>query len=167
MKAVILAGGEGTRLRPLTCNLPKPLVPVCTKPVLEYILDLLAEHGCTEAVIALRYKGEKIERHFSSGTYKGITLGFSTENSPLGTAGCVKEAAADFDEDFVVISGDAMCDIDLSAALEFHKKKRSRRNDNHKARGRPARIRTYYRGKRQRYRFQRKAVLYKLPQRQG
>lgn len=122
MKAVILAGGEGTRLRPLTCNLPKPLVPVCTKPVLEYILDLLAEHGCTEAVIALRYKGEKIERHFSSGTYKGITLGFSTENSPLGTAGCVKIAAANFDEDFVVISGDAMCDIDLSAALEFHRK---------------------------------------------
>lgn len=123
MKAVILAGGEGTRLRPLTCNLPKPLVPVCTKPVLEYILDLLAEHGCTEAEIAVRYKGDKIERHFSSGVYKNITLGFSTEKSPLGTAGCVKKAAENFGEDFIVISGDAMCDFDLSAALDFHKKR--------------------------------------------
>lgn len=122
MKAVILAGGEGTRLRPLTCNLPKPLVPICTKPVLEYILDLLNRHGCTEATIAVRYKGEKIERHFSSGYYKKIALDISTEKTPLGTAGCVKKAASGFNEDFIVISGDAMCDFDLTAALEFHRK---------------------------------------------
>ena len=67
MKAVILAGGEGSRLRPITCNLPKPLVPVVGKPVLEYILTLLAENGCDEAVIAVHYRSEKIERHFSSG----------------------------------------------------------------------------------------------------
>ncbi len=122
MKAVILAGGEGTRLRPLTCNLPKPLVPICTKLVLEYILDLLAAHGCYEAVLALRWKGDKIERHFSSGKHKKILLEFSTEKNPLGTAGCVKKAAENFGEDFIVISGDAMCDFDLSAALDFHKK---------------------------------------------
>ena len=76
MKAVILAGGEGSRLRPLTCNLPKPLVPVCGKPVLFHILDLLAENGCTEAVIAVRYKSEKIENLLDSGKYKGISLYF-------------------------------------------------------------------------------------------
>lgn len=122
MKAVILAGGEGTRLRPLTCNLPKPLVPICGKPVLEYILDLLGKHGCTEATMAVHYKGEKIERHFSSGMYKKIALNFSAEKSPLGTAGCVKKAACDYNENFIVISGDAMCDFNLTAALEFHRK---------------------------------------------
>lgn len=121
MKAVILAGGEGTRLRPVTCNLPKPLVPVVGKPVLEYILALLEENGCTEAVIAVHYRGEKIERHFSSGRFGNVRLSFSYETKPLGTAGCVKKAAEDFKEDFLVISGDAMCDFDLKKAMEFHK----------------------------------------------
>lgn len=122
MKAVILAGGEGTRLRPVTCNLPKPLVHIVGKPVLEYILDLLSENGCTEAVIAVRYKGEMIERHFSSERYKNIKLRFSYEKEPLGTAGCVKKAAEGWNEDFVVISGDAVCDFELKKAMEYHKK---------------------------------------------
>ncbi len=122
MKAVILAGGEGTRLRPMTCNLPKPLVPVAGKPVLEYILTLLAENGCDEAVIAVHYRYEKIERHFSQGRFMGIKIRFSRETEPLGTAGCVKKAAADFNDDFVVISGDAICDFKLSEAFEFHRK---------------------------------------------
>ncbi|MBQ8612722.1 MAG: NTP transferase domain-containing protein, partial [Ruminiclostridium sp.] len=122
MKAVILAGGEGTRLRPVTCNLPKPLVPVAGKPVLEYILELLAENGCDEAVIAVHYRYEKIERHFSSGHFKGIKIRFSRETEPLGTAGCVKKAASHFDNDFIVISGDAICDFELSKAFDFHKK---------------------------------------------
>lgn len=121
MKAVILAGGEGTRLRPITCNLPKPLVPVAGKPVLEYILELLSDNGCTEAVVAVHYRGEKIERHFSSGKYKNIRLSFSYEQKPLGTAGCVKKAAEHFKEDFAVISGDAICDFELKKAMEFHK----------------------------------------------
>ncbi len=121
MKAVILAGGEGTRLRPVTCNLPKPLVPVAGKPVLEYILGLLEENGCDEAVIAVHYRAEKIERHFSSGRYGKIRLRFSHETKPLGTAGCVKRAAEDFNEDFIVISGDAVCDFELEKALHFHK----------------------------------------------
>ncbi len=122
MKAVILAGGEGTRLRPMTCNLPKPLVPVAGKPVLEYILTLLAENGCDEAVIAVHYRGEKIERHFSSGRFMGINIRFSRETKPLGTAGCVKKAAEGFDDDFIVISGDAVCDFELKKALAYHKK---------------------------------------------
>lgn len=121
MKAVILAGGEGTRLRPITCNLPKPLVPVAGKPVLEYILELLEDNGCTEAVIAVRYRGEKIERHFSSGRFGKIAVSFSHETKPLGTAGCVKKAAEGFNEDFIVISGDAICDFELEKALKFHK----------------------------------------------
>lgn len=122
MKAVILAGGEGSRLRPITCNLPKPLVHIAGKPVLEYILELLEENGFTDAVIAVHYRGEKIERHFSSGRFGKIKISFSHETNPLGTAGCVKIAADGFNEDFLVISGDAICDFELKAALEFHRK---------------------------------------------
>ncbi|MDR2558611.1 MAG: NTP transferase domain-containing protein [Oscillospiraceae bacterium] len=127
MKAIIMAGGEGTRLRPLTGTIPKPLAKLCGRPAVEYILDLLIKHGFSEAVFTLRYKGEMIERLFESEYYmaqafdKGINLRFSYEDEPLGTAGCVKKAAADFTDDFLVISGDALCDFNLSAALKFHK----------------------------------------------
>ena len=121
MKAVIMAGGEGTRLRPLTGYVPKPLAKLCGRPCVEYILDLLIKHGFTEAVFTLRYKGEMIERLFESEYYKGIDLRFSYEDEPLGTAGCVKKAAAAFTDDFLVISGDALCDFDLAKALRFHK----------------------------------------------
>lgn len=121
MKAVILAGGEGTRLRPLTCDLPKPLVPVCGKPVLFYILELLEKHGCTEAAVAVRYRGERIEEALGDGRYGNLRTFVSYEDEPLGTAGCVRKAAAGFDDDFIVISGDAMCDFDLSAMYRHHK----------------------------------------------
>ena len=121
MKAVILAGGEGTRLRPLTCDLPKPLVPVCGKPVLFYILELLEKHGCTEAAVAVRYRGERIEAALGDGVFGKLRTFVSYEDKPLGTAGCVKKAAADFDDDFIVISGDAMCDFDLAAMYRHHK----------------------------------------------
>ncbi len=120
MKAVILAGGEGTRLRPLTCDLPKPLVPVCGKPVLFYILELLEKNGCTEAAVAVRYRGERIEAALGDGSYKGLRTFVSYEDKPLGTAGCVRKAAADFGEDFIIISGDAMCDFDLAAMYKHH-----------------------------------------------
>lgn len=125
MKAVIMAGGEGSRLRPLTCTVPKPMVKLCGRPVSEYILDLLAGHGCTEAVFTLRYHGTQIENYFDSRKYKSISLDFSCEDTPLGTAGCVKKAASGFTEDFVVISGDAMCDFDLTAAINSHKEKKA------------------------------------------
>ena len=125
MKAIIMAGGEGNRLRPLTCTVPKPMVKLCGRPVSEYILDLLDCHGCTEAVFTLRYHGAQIESYFGSGRYKNISLDFSYEDTPLGTAGCVKKAARGVTEDFVVISGDAMCDFDLSAAIKSHKEKKA------------------------------------------
>jgi mannose-1-phosphate guanylyltransferase/phosphomannomutase len=127
MKAIIMAGGEGVRLRPLTGTIPKPLAKLCGRPAVEYILDLLVKHGFTEAVFTLRYKGEMIERLFESEFYmprnsnKGIDLRFSYEDEPLGTAGCVKKAAAGFRDDFLVISGDALCDFNLKAALRYHK----------------------------------------------
>ena len=121
MKAVIMAGGSGTRLLPLTENMPKPLAPLCTKPICCYILDLLKTHGCTEAVFTLMYKGDMIESFFDGMDYCGIKLGFSYEDAPLGTAGCVKKAAASFTEPFVVISGDALCDFNLTAAMKYHK----------------------------------------------
>ena len=76
MRAVILAGGEGTRLRPMTCNIPKPLAKLCSKPVLEYILDLLSRNGIKQAVITLMYKGERIEEAFPDGIYKDVSLEF-------------------------------------------------------------------------------------------
>lgn len=121
MKAVILAGGEGTRLRPLTCDLPKPLVPICGKPVLFYILELLERNGCTEAAVAVRYRGERIEAALGDGVFGKIRTFVSYEDKPLGTAGCVKKAAAEFGDDFIVISGDAMCDLDLAAVYRHHK----------------------------------------------
>jgi mannose-1-phosphate guanylyltransferase/phosphomannomutase len=130
MKAIIMAGGQGTRLRPLTCSVPKPLAKLCGRPVVCYILDLLDKHGFTEAVFTLGYKGEQIEDYFETGQYKGLTLRFSREDTPLGTAGCVKHAVGTAcktsaspvsDEPFLVISGDALCDFDLSAVMRLHK----------------------------------------------
>jgi len=119
MKAVIMAGGEGSRLRPLTCNLPKPLARLCGRPVLEYIFDLLIRHGVHEAAVTLGYLAGMIEEQYSAG-YRQLRLEFVTEEKPLGTAGGVALAARDWDESFLVISGDAMCDLDLSYARRQH-----------------------------------------------
>ncbi len=119
MQAIIMAGGEGTRLRPLTCNMPKPLAPLCGRPVLEYILDLLISNSFNKATLTLMYQGEKIVSHFDDNKYNGLTLDYSFEEIPLGTAGCVKLAQSD--DEVLVISGDAMCDFDLTSAIEFHR----------------------------------------------
>lgn len=122
MKAIIMAGGTGTRLLPLTANMPKPLAKLCGKPVCKYILELLKEHNCKDATFTLMHQGEKIEHEFETGSFNGIKLNFSYEDKPLGTAGCVKKAAKAFIEPFIVISGDALCDFNLSAAYDFHLK---------------------------------------------
>ncbi|MCL2088851.1 MAG: sugar phosphate nucleotidyltransferase [Oscillospiraceae bacterium] len=125
MNSVIMAGGTGTRLRPLTCNIPKPLATLCGRPVLEYILDLIDHHGYNKAVMTLMYLGNKIVKHFGDSDYKGLELSYSFEDTPLGTAGSVKQAAKGFDDDFLVISGDALCDFDLTSAMKFHKKNKA------------------------------------------
>ncbi|MCL2445488.1 MAG: sugar phosphate nucleotidyltransferase [Oscillospiraceae bacterium] len=121
MKAVIMAGGEGSRLRPLTCNMPKPLARLCGKSVLEYIFDLLQQHGVHEACVSLGYLAEQISQRYPDGQYDGLPLSFVKEETPLGTAGGVALCARGWDDDFLVISGDAMCDLDLSEAITRHK----------------------------------------------
>ncbi|MGE5587219.1 MAG: sugar phosphate nucleotidyltransferase [Clostridia bacterium] len=121
MKAVVMAGGEGTRLRPLTCNRPKPMVPVVNKPIIQHIFELLKRHGITDIAVTLYYLADEIESFFGDGAELGLHLSYSVEDVPLGTAGSVKKAAEVFDRERVlVISGDALTDIDLREAVRFH-----------------------------------------------
>lgn len=122
MKAVIMAGGEGSRLRPLTCNLPKPMVPIVNKPVMEHIIELLKKHGIRDIAVTLAYMPQIIKDYFGDGSEFGVNLKYYTEDIPLGTAGSVKNADNFLNETFVVISGDALTDININKALEFHKK---------------------------------------------
>lgn len=121
MKAVIMAGGEGSRLRPLTCNRPKPMVPVLDRPVMHYGIDLLKRHGITEIAVTLQYLPEVIKDYFGDGSRYGVELHYFVEETPLGTAGSVKNAVSFLDETFVVISGDALTDMDLHRAIAFHR----------------------------------------------
>ncbi len=121
MKAIIMAGGEGSRLRPLTCNRPKPMVPVLNRPVMSYCIDLLKKHGITEIGVTLQYLPEAIKEHFGDGSEYGVRLHYFVENTPLGTAGSVKNAGEFLDRTFLVISGDALTDLDLSKAIEIHR----------------------------------------------
>ena len=126
MNAIILAGGEGTRLKSVTGALPKPMVPLAGKPVLEHILLLLKRNGISDACITLRYRPEVIRAHFGDGAALGMRLSYHEETEPLGTAGAVR-ACADFcaDRDFLVISGDCVCDFDLKALAEAHHRHKS------------------------------------------
>jgi mannose-1-phosphate guanylyltransferase/phosphomannomutase len=123
MKAVVMAGGEGTRLRPLTSNQPKPMVPVVGKPCMEHILELLRDHGMDEVIVTVAFLPQAIRSYFGEGETLGMQIGYSVEESPLGTAGSVRLAAKRLDETFLVISGDALCDLDLTALVDFHKEK--------------------------------------------
>jgi mannose-1-phosphate guanylyltransferase/phosphomannomutase len=123
MKAVVMAGGEGTRLRPLTSNQPKPMVPIVGKPCMEHILELLKEHGLEEVIVTLAFMPQAIRSYFGNGDTLGMQVEYSVEESPLGTAGSVRLAGKQLDETFLVISGDALCDVDLSALVAFHKEK--------------------------------------------
>ena len=122
MRAMILAAGLGTRLRPLTDLMPKPMAPVLNVPVMEHIARLLAEHGFTEVIANLSYRPEAIREHFGDGSVAGIELSYSEEPEPLGTAGGVGKAREFLaeSESFLVISGDALTDVDLSAMREAH-----------------------------------------------
>ncbi len=121
MKAVVMAGGEGTRLRPLTANQPKPLLPVVNRPIMEHVLRLLRRHGFTDTVVTVQFLASLIRNYFGDGDELGMNLQYATEETPLGTAGSVKNAEAELrDARFVVISGDALTDIDLSEMARFH-----------------------------------------------
>jgi NDP-sugar pyrophosphorylase family protein len=120
MKAVILAGGEGTRLRPLTLSAPKPVVPVVDRPFLRHQLDLLASAGVREVVFSVAYRPERIQAVFGDGSAFGFKIHYAFEESPLGTGGAVKNAEPFLDERTVVLNGDVLCDLDLSAVVATH-----------------------------------------------
>ena len=126
MRAVVMAGGEGTRLRPMTANQPKPLLPVVNQPIMGHVLRLLRRHGVTETVVTLQFLASLVRNYFGDGDEFGMTLSYATEETPLGTAGSVKNAEVALkDEPFIVISGDALTDIDLTDMIEFHRRNKA------------------------------------------
>ena len=123
MKAVVMAGGEGSRLRPLTIGRPKPMVPLVSKPVMGHILDHLKRQGITEIVVTLYFMPELIQSYFGDGSSLGMKIHYAVEETPLGTAGSVKNAQEYLDEPFVIISGDAVTDINLQEVIAFHQER--------------------------------------------
>ncbi len=127
MRAVLMAGGSGTRLRPLTCDLPKPMVPILNRPIAEHIINLLKKHGINEIIATLHYLPDVMRDYFQDGQDFGVQMTYAVEeDQPLGTAGCVKNIEELLDDTFMVISGDTVTDFDLSAAIRFHKERGSK-----------------------------------------
>ncbi|WP_319422871.1 mannose-1-phosphate guanyltransferase [Pleurocapsa sp. FMAR1] len=127
MRAVLMAGGSGTRLRPLTCDLPKPMVPMLNRPIAEHIINLLKRHHITEIIATLYYLPDVMRDYFQDGSDFGVQMTYAVEEEqPLGTAGCVKNIQQWLDDTFVTISGDAITDFDLQAAIAFHREKKSK-----------------------------------------
>jgi mannose-1-phosphate guanylyltransferase/phosphomannomutase len=123
MHAVVMAGGEGTRLRPLTTRRPKPMVPIANRPMLEHTINLLKQNGIQDIIATLHYLPEMIESHFQDGSQLGVKTTYLREEKPLGTAGGVKQAEDFLDQTSIVFSGDVLSDIDLSKAIRFHQRK--------------------------------------------
>jgi mannose-1-phosphate guanylyltransferase / phosphomannomutase len=120
MKAVIMAGGEGTRLRPLTSNQPKPMMPIANRPMMEHVVHLLKRHGFDDIVVTVAFQANAIRTYFGNGSEFGVRMVYATEENPLGTAGSVRNAMDELHEPFLVISGDVVTDIDLAAVVDFH-----------------------------------------------
>jgi mannose-1-phosphate guanylyltransferase/phosphomannomutase len=126
MKAVVMAGGEGSRLRPVTSNIPKPMAPICNKPLMEHILTLLRRHGIQDVLATVCYLADEITGYFDDGADFDVRLSYSVESNPLGTAGAVKKAEGMLrEETFLIISGDALTDCNLTEAVRFHREKGS------------------------------------------
>jgi len=126
VKAIILVGGEGTRLRPLTYSTVKAMVPVLNKPFIEHVIRYLNKHNIHDIVLAMGYKPDSIVDYFGNTNKLGAKLVYSVEESPLGTAGAVKNAEKHIDDTFFVLNGDIFTDIDLTDMLKFHRQKKSK-----------------------------------------
>ena len=118
-----MAGGEGTRLRPLTSNQPKPMLPMANRPMMEHVVLLLRQHGFTEIVVTVAFMANTVRSYFGDGSELGVRMVYATEETPLGTAGSVLNARDELDERFLVISGDVLTDVDLGAVVAFHEAK--------------------------------------------
>src|SRR5829696_2032234 len=121
MKAVIMAGGEGTRLRPLTSNAPKPMLPLANRPMMEHIISLLKQHGFDEIIVTVAFLANHVKTYFGDGSEYRVSMTYADEPVPLGTAGSVANARHLLDDQFLVISGDVLTDIDLTKVLQFHR----------------------------------------------
>lgn len=124
MKAVILAGGLGTRLRPLTLDTPKPMLPLKGKPILEHVIEHLKAHGITDILITAGYKKEKIEGYFGDGSKFGVSIEYAEETKPLGTAGCLIPLKEKLNETFLLVGADNITKLDLSKFIAFHEEKK-------------------------------------------
>jgi mannose-1-phosphate guanylyltransferase/phosphomannomutase len=118
-----MAGGEGTRLRPLTSNQPKPMLPMANIPMMEHVVNLLRRHGYEDIVVTVAFMANAIRTYFGDGSEFGVRMVYATESTPLGTAGSVRNARDELDERFLVISGDVLTDIDLTQVVQFHDKR--------------------------------------------
>ncbi len=125
MKAVLMAGGFGTRIHPLTINLPKPMIPLVNRPIMLHIIDLLKKHGINELVLLLYHQPEVIKNFFGDGSEFGVRISYVTPLEDFGTAGAVKAAAKYLKERFLIISGDLLTDFDLTQVLNFHQSKKA------------------------------------------
>src|SRR5882724_453166 len=125
MQALILAGGKGTRLRPLTVYTPKPVVPICNRPFLLYQLDTLRRAGVTDITLSLSYQPEKIEQQLGDGSNFGVKLKYTVEPQPMGTAGAYKFAEDLIREPTVVFNGDILTDLDLKTVIRQHKERKA------------------------------------------
>lgn len=123
MQALILAGGKGTRLRPLTVYTPKPIVPVLNRPFLLYQIDILRSAGITDITLSLSYQPDKIEQILGDGSEYGVSLRYVTEPNPMGTGGAYRFAAENLNDTTVVFNGDILTDFDLSTLIKFHRAK--------------------------------------------
>jgi NDP-sugar pyrophosphorylase family protein len=127
MKAILLAGGKGTRLRPLTIHTPKPIVPIFNRPFLQYQIDLLKQvPEIDEVILSLNYQPRRIEEMFGDGSELGIKIRYVVEPAPLGTAGAIKYAGDNLTESVVVFNGDVLTEIDLAAVIALHRERRAR-----------------------------------------
>ncbi len=119
MKAVLMAGGFGTRIQPLTINLPKPMIPLVNRPIMLHIIELLKKHGINDLILLLYHQPEVVKNFFGDGSEFGVHITYVTPLEDFGTAGAVKAAAKFLDERFLIISGDLLTDIDLSRGGAF------------------------------------------------
>ncbi len=125
MRAILLAGGKGTRLRPLTHIIPKPLLPIDQRPILEHIIEYLKSFGITDITISVGYMGEKIREYFGDGSVWGVNIEYTEEKEPLGTAGCLALLKDKPKETFLVMAGDNITTFDLGKFIKFHKEKKA------------------------------------------
>jgi len=122
MKAIILAGGLGTRLRPLTDTTPKPLLPIKGIPIIEHAINNFKKHNIKDIILAIGYKSDKIKDYFGDGSNFRVNISYCLEDQPLGTGGAIKKASENINETFIAINGDNLSDVNWTDLIDFHKK---------------------------------------------